>query len=143
MDDLIDSQEQKYKTGKVYKRYAIILGSLLGGPMVAGYFFANNFKLLGETEKVNKAWIISILTTIAVLVIAFLIPENSKIPNQIIPIAYTVTANYLFKMHLEIKTIKFIELGGKAYHWLRVVGIALIGLLITLSVVFTFVYCAL
>lgn len=140
MNHILDNQDQANKTGKVYKKYAIILGSLLGGPIVAGYFFANNFNLLGEKEKANKAWIISILTTIVIILIAFLIPENSKIPNQIIPIAYTAAASYLFKTHLEIKTLKFIELGGKVYHWIRVVGIALIGLFFTLSVLFTFVY---
>ena len=64
------------------------------------------------------------------------IPENVKIPNQIIPIVYTVIASSLAKRFQEQKSNEYIENGGKYYSWWRIIAIGIIGLLLS---VFTFI----
>ena len=89
--------EDKIQKGKIYKDSAFWVGTFLGGPLVAGYLFSENFKILGKPEKVKTTWIYAILATILIFGSAFLIPDTVDIPNQIIPLAYTAIAYGLFK----------------------------------------------
>ncbi|WP_234859510.1 hypothetical protein [Aquimarina aquimarini] len=127
-------------TGKIYKDKAFWVGIFIGGPLVAGYLFSENFKSLGQPEKVKSTWVITIAVTIALFGAIFLIPENINIPNQIIPIAYTAIAVGLFKKYQEEKATAHIEKGGLVYGWWRVIGVGVIGLLITLVSLFVIVY---
>lgn len=65
---LINNMEQTLEiqngSKKIYKDKAIWVGTFLGGPLVAGYFIAENFKVFGEYGKAKKTWIYAILTTI-------------------------------------------------------------------------------
>jgi hypothetical protein len=127
---------------KIYKSQAIGVGTFLGGPLVAGYLFSENFKSLGQPEKVKSTWIIAIISTIVIFGGAFLIPENSKIPNQLIPIVYSAIALGLFKKFQEKNATEHINSGGLVYSWWRVIGVAVIGLIITTAAIFAFVYAA-
>jgi len=126
--------------GKIYKDKAFWVGIFLGGPLVAGYLFSENFKIIGQPENVKRTWIITLLTTAVIFSGIFLIPENITIPNQIIPIAYTAIAFGLFKKYQEEKTIKHIKSGGLIHSWWRVVAVGIIGLLITITALFAFAY---
>jgi len=135
----MDNIENTIPKGKIYKDKAFWAGTFLGGPLVAGYLFAENFKALGQPEKVKPTWIITITATIIIFGAAFLIPENINIPNQIIPILYSAIAFGLFKKYQEKKVNNHIKLGGLIYGWWRVIGIGIIGILITFAPLFTFV----
>ena len=74
---------------KIYKDKEIYVGTFLGGPLVAGYLMANNFKVFGESNKGKRTWMYTIITTIVIFGGIFLIPNIDKIPNQIIPLIYT------------------------------------------------------
>ncbi len=125
---------------KIYKDKAFWVGTFLGGPLVAGYLFAENFKAFEQPEKVKPTWIITIIATIVIFGGVFMIPENINIPNQIIPIAYTAIAFGLFKKYQEEKAAKHIKQGGLIYGWGKVIGIGIIGLLITTVPIFTFAF---
>lgn len=86
MDQTINIQKP---TKKIYKDRAISVGTFLGGPLVAGYFIAENFKVFGEYEKAKKTWIYTIIATVIIFGGIFLIPDDVKVPNQIIPLVYT------------------------------------------------------
>lgn len=92
MEQTIDIQTP---TGKIYKDRAIWVGTFLGGPLAAGYLIAENFKAFNEFDKAKKTWIYAIIATVAVFGGVFLIPDNVKVPNQIIPLIYTAIAYYL------------------------------------------------
>src|SRR4051812_27203146 len=62
-------------TNKVYKESAILIATLFGGPLVAGYLMAENFKQLGEPHKVKKTWLWTIVCLIAILIHAFAVPH--------------------------------------------------------------------
>jgi hypothetical protein len=127
-------------TEKIYKERAIWVGTFLGGPLVAGYLIAENFKVFKENEKAKITWVIAIVTTIVIFGGLSFIPENVKIPNQIIPIIYTAIAFSLAKRFQEQKSNEHIENGGEYYSWWRIIAIGIIGLLISVC---TFIFIGL
>lgn len=137
MTETIDKQ---IPDGKIFKDKAFWVGIFLGGPLVAGYLFSENFKTFGQTEKVKPTWILSILATIIIFGGVFLIPENIKIPNQIIPILYTAIAYGLFHKIQSEKATQHINAGGLIHNWGRVIGVGIIGLMITIIPIFAIAY---
>ena len=119
---------------KVYKDRAFWLGTFLGGPLVAGYFLAENFKSIGESEKVKNTWIITIVLTIVIFGSVFLIPEDVNIPGQLIPIAYSAIAFGLFKKYQEPQINLYIQKGGEYFGWGRVVLVSLLSLLLIVGI---------
>ncbi|MEO8712007.1 MAG: hypothetical protein ABI405_07795 [Parafilimonas sp.] len=121
---------------KLYKDRAIYVGTFLGGPLVAGYLAAENFKQLGQYNKVKTTWIIAAVATIIIFGGVLLIPNVEKIPGYIIPLIYTVIAQFLVK-HFQGKDInEHIKNGGQTYSVWRAVLIGLLGLVITFAVIF-------
>lgn len=125
-------------TQRIYKDRAIWVGTFLGGPLAAGYLIAENFKAFNETDKANKTWIYAIIATIVVFSGVFLIPDNVKIPNQIIPLIYTAIA-YYFVQHFQGQNITtHISSGGQLFSWWRTIAVGIIGLTITIIPIFGF-----
>ena len=139
MNETIDKTIPK---GKIYKDKAFWVGTFLGGPLVAGYLFSENFKALGQPEKVKPTWIITIIATVVIFGGIFLIPDNINIPNQIIPIVYTAITFGLFKKYQEERATEHINQGGLIYNWGRVVGVGIVGLLITILPIFAIAYAS-
>ena len=116
---------------RIYKENAIWAGTMLGGPLVAGYLIAENFKTFGEISEARKTWVYSILATIIIFSGAFLIPDDLEIPNLSIPLLCTAIA-YLFVKYFQGKNISaFIASGGKPFGWGRTIVVSVIGLVIT------------
>jgi len=130
-------QDNETTTQKIYKERAIWVGTFLGGPLVAGYLISENFKVFDQQEKARKAWIYSIIVTAIVFGGVFLIPDNVKVPNQIIPLIYTFIAYQFVQIYQKAKITTHINAGGQVYSWWRTIGVALIGLLITVIIVFS------
>ncbi|QCK15639.1 hypothetical protein [Mangrovivirga cuniculi] len=139
MTETIDST---IPTAKVYKDRAFWVGTFLGGPLVAGYLFAENFKALGQPEKVKPTWVIAIIVTIILFGGIFLVPENITIPNQIIPIVYTAITFALFKKIQEEKVEEYTNQGGVFYGWGKVIAVGIIGALITIVPIFSIAFLA-
>lgn len=127
MEQTLDIQKP---TEKIYKDRAIWVGTFLGGPLVAGYLIAENFKAFNEFDKAKMTWIYTIITTIVVFGGVFLIPDNVKIPNQVIPLIYTAIAYYLVQ-HFQGQNIStHLDSGGQLFSWWRTIAVGLIGLVI-------------
>jgi len=136
MEQILDIERP---TRKIYKDWAIWVGTFLGGPLAAGYFIAENFKAFNDTSKAKKTWVYTILATIIIFGGVYMIPENVKIPNQIIPLIYTAIAYFLVK-HFQGKNIAtHINSGGKLYSWWRTIVVGIIGLAITIIPILGFV----
>jgi len=117
-------------TKKVYKDREIWVGTFIGGPLVAGYFIVENFKVFNEADKIKKTWIYTIIGTVIIFAGIFMIPDSIKIPNQIIPIIYTFIAYYIVQ-HLQGRKItEHINAGGQIYSWWRTIAVGIIGLVI-------------
>jgi hypothetical protein len=125
-------------TGKLFTPNAIRVGTFLGGPLVAGYLIAENYRQLGETKKVQTTWLIAIAAMVIAFVIAWFLPE--KTPPYIIPIAYTVGAYELTKK-LQGEEIKaHTAAGGLTWPMGRAVVAGLIGVGIIVAVIFAFFF---
>ncbi len=119
-------------TRKIYKDRAIWVGTFLGGPLAAGYLIAENFKAFNDKDKAKKTWIYAIIATVVVFGGVFLIPENVKIPNQIIPLIYTAIAYYLVQHYQGQNISAHLNSGGQLFGWWRTIAVGLIGLAITI-----------
>ena len=135
MEEILDRQTP---TNKIYKDKAIWVGTFLGGPLAAGYLIAENFKAFNDTDKAKKTWIYAIIATIIIIGGVFMIPDNVKIPNQIIPLIYTAIAYYLVQ-HFQGQNIStHISSGGQLFSWWRTIAVGIIGLAITMIPIFGF-----
>lgn len=118
---------------KIFTIESISLGTFLGGPLAAGYLVYANLKTLDEPQKALKALWMGIIGTLILFGSILFIPESisSKIPNQVIPFAYTLAIYYWCKQHLDLKIKRHLENGGlKASGW-KAAGIGLVCLLIS------------
>lgn len=122
---------------KLYKDKAIYIGTFLGGPLVAGYLAAENFKQLGQQDRVKQSWLIAILATIIIFGGVFLIPDIENVPRYIIPLLYTLLAQVLVKKYQGAAIKSHIEAGGQMFSNWRAVWIGFIGLAVTFAVIFS------
>jgi peptidoglycan/LPS O-acetylase OafA/YrhL len=120
---------------KVYKDRAVYIGTFLGGPLVAGYLSAENYKNLGQQDKVKTAWLIAIISTIVIIGIVFLIPNIEKVPSYIIPIVYAGIAQYLVQKNQGPAIKSHIEKGGQVYSVWRAVWIGLVGAALLFAII--------
>jgi hypothetical protein len=120
---------------KLYNDKAIRIGTFIGGPLVAGYLAAENFKQLGQKSDARKAWIIAIITTILIFGGILLVPELEKIPRYIIPLVYTGLAQFLVQKYQGESLKKHIAEGGQLYSAWRAVWIGLIGLVVLVAII--------
>jgi hypothetical protein len=133
MEQILDIQNP---TRKIYKDRAIWAGTFLGGPLTAGYLIAENFKAFNEPDKAKKTWIFAIIATVVIFGGVFLIPDNVKVPNQLIPLIYTAIAYFLVQ-HFQGQNISsHINAGGQLFGWWRTIGIGVLGLAITIIPIF-------
>ena len=125
---------------KLYKDQSIYVGTLLGGPLVASFLIAENFKNLGQRKKVKATWAIGVAATVTIFWIAYSIPSNIKIPNFLIPLVYSVIAQNLVK-HFQGKEIKaHLASGGQVYSVWHAVLAGLVGLIILLVIILGMTY---
>jgi len=129
-------------TFKLYKDRAIAIGTFVGGPLVAGYLAAENFKQLGQKSGAKAAWVISVLVTIIIFGGIFLIPDIDKVPRYIIPLSYTALAQVLVGKYQGAAIKKHIDDGGQTYSAWRAVWIGLIGLAILVAIILCILYFA-
>ena len=119
---------------KLYSDNAIRVATFLGGPLVAGYLIAENYKQLGEADKIKLTWLYSVLATIVVFVIAFLLPDST--PAPLLPIGYTVAAYYLVQKLQGAKIKAHIAGGGQMWPMWRAIVAGIIGLVIIVAIFF-------
>lgn len=119
---------------KIYKDKAIYGATFFGGPLAAGYIIAENFKAFGDNKKFKRTWIITISFTVFLFLLMIFSPNAERIPKYIIPLAYTIVAFSLIRMHQGKQIDNHIKDGGKTYSGWRVLLISIISLLITFIV---------
>lgn len=112
---------------RIYQARAIWLGAFLGGPLVAGYLIAENFKVLKEPEKVKKTWVSTLIITVAIISGLFLIPDPNKISPLSVSFSFTIIA-VLIVHHYQAKQItSHLIAGGLTFSWRRTFALSLLG----------------
>ena len=120
---------------KVYQERQLWVGSYLGGPLAAGFILAKNFRVFGEAGKARMTWIVTVVVTILLFAVVLFAPYVDRIPNFLIPLAYTIVASLYFQRAQGANVAAHLEAGGAVQSWWRVVGVAVVGLIVTLAVV--------
>lgn len=108
---------------RIYKESAIQIGTFLGGPFVAGYLIAANYKQLGELENAKKTWIWTIISFFAFVLVVSFVPDS--VPNAVFTVVNTAIVTVLVQKFQGAKIKAHIEGGGGLYKTSRA---ALIGL---------------
>lgn len=134
MEDIIDSDKPH---GKVYTEKLMRGATFFGGPVVATYLLAENFKVLGEPDKVSKTWIIGIVSTILIFGFSILLElKNVNIPGPVIPVIYTLITIGLYKQQQEVKVNTHIQLGGEKYGVGNIILVTVLGFIFTMGIIF-------
>ena len=108
---------------RIYSTKGILIGSLLAGPLVAGYMMSSNCSAL-ELKNRTRIWIISIISFICITALAIFLPES--VPAFVFIFANAALGYYLAQ-YLQGKDIEqHISNGGPMYSGWRSAGIALI-----------------
>jgi hypothetical protein len=115
----------------IYNATHIRLGTFLGGPLLAGYFIAENYKVFGEYGKAKAAWMYAIAATIIIFGGIFLLPHSEQVPNYIIPLVYCWITYYLVQQFQGDQIKAHASRGEDFFGWGRVILISLIGLAVT------------
>lgn len=119
-------------SGKIYKDREIWVGTLLGGSLAAGYMVAANYKAFGETDKVRKTWFVTIAATVFLFYISLFAPYLDRIPNQLFSLVCAGIIVVLAQIYQGEKIRSHIRAGGQIQSWWKTLGVALVGLIITL-----------
>ncbi len=125
---------------KIYSDQKVWTGTLLGGPLVAGYMIASNFKAFNNPNQAIKTWVYAIIATVIIFGGVLMIPEGNRLPPQIIPLIYTGIASYLVQRFQGKQLAKHAEEGGKSYSWWRTIAAGLIGLVLTIGALIGFLF---
>ena len=115
---------------KVYQPNMIRVATFIGGPLVAGYMIAENFKAFNEYDKAKKTWLFTIIFTIALFGLAAAIPDNVNIPRVVFPVIYAWSAFALTNQYQGKLITAHLNNGGEKFNWGRSIVIGLIGMVV-------------
>lgn len=124
---------EEIPTEKIYSKKAISAATFFGGPLVAGYCIAENFKTFNESEKARNTWLITGACTIVIIGIAFSLPEN--FPRIVFPVIYSFIASYFIQTYQEKNIQKHMDNGGSTFGGWRVFLISMLSIIILLGLI--------
>jgi uncharacterized membrane protein YbaN (DUF454 family) len=128
----MEEQQTLPPTGKIYPEKMIWRATILGGPLVAGYLIAENYKTFDAPEKATKTWIIAVLVTVAIFAAVFAIPDSVKIPNMVFPFIEAFIASIIVQKFQRADIANHENTGGPAHGGWRVFAVGIIGCAVTL-----------
>lgn len=123
---------------KLYSNKAISIATYFGGPIAAGFLIKKNYNAFEQKENGKKAFFISIIATLLIFTLIYLIPDQilDKIPNALIPIIYTGLI-YLIVEKIQGQRIKeHKEMGGKFHSAWKATGIGAIFIIFIMFLIF-------
>ena len=124
-------------TEKIYSEKAVSVGTFLGGPLVAGYMMAKNYRAFHESGNGRKCWLYAALATSMFFGALLFIPGLEKLPRLTWPLVETALASFLVHRLQDKKIESHLSAGGQTYCWGRTIAVALIGCAVT--VIFLFI----
>lgn len=141
--ELVDNRNTAANPYKLYKVSAVAIATFLGTVFAGGVIMAHNYRQLGLHDAARKILINTGLVTLAILCIAFMLPDNINIPNIAFILPQLFGMHYLAKARQE-EAIKTHETNNGALNsnW-KAAGISLligIGILGLVTLVLLLVY---
>jgi hypothetical protein len=126
-------------TYKLYTPWQVFGATFLGGPIAGAWLIGSNYAALGYPEDRNKALLWGSVATVILLVLAlFILPEQT--PRSLIPVASCVGLMFLAKSQQGSLVEAHLAKGGNKGSIWQVIGIGLLGLVITLAIGFALAF---
>lgn len=123
---------------KVYTTNSIWYATFLGGPLTAGYLIAENFKTLGQRDKVVATWVVTILATF----IMFKLSEAITSHRYALPL-FSAGVAWLVAMNVQGKKIKsYISADGRTFSVAHCIGIGVVWCALTILPLIGYAYVA-
>jgi hypothetical protein len=124
---------------KLYTLWQVVAATFLGGPIAGTWLLGANYASLGQPENRKKALLYgSIATVILLILVLFILPEGT--PNSLIPVVSCVLMMSIAKSQQESLVNAHLARGGAKGSGWYVVGIGLVGLVITVAIGFVLVF---
>jgi len=120
-------------TRKLYSQKAVMIGTLLGGPLAGGYLLAKNYKALNQPEKIGRTWIFSIIAFALLMVLAFIVPE--QVPGFVYFFLYAWMGHFAAQKLQGSFLQKHASEGGVFYSNWKAAGIGIIVALVFVLIV--------
>ena len=122
----------------LYSVGQITLATFLGAPLAGGWLIARNYKALGQPEKAGMNLFWSIVGTLVLIGLAFVLPDN--FPN----IGISVVSVIAVKSWADAQFGKLLgrhrAANGKVHSWWRAVGIGVLCLAIMITAIMIVVF---
>jgi hypothetical protein len=137
MEDIYKTPESSLSNGvgaasrdyQLFKVSGIGVATFFGTLLAGGFLMYRNYKNLGKDAAANKALLYSALATVAVFVIAMLIPEGVDIPNIVFTIPQIIAIVQIAKKQQGSDLERHVEEGGQLASDWKAFGISLIVLI--------------
>lgn len=123
MDDF-----EKLAAPQIYDHKSILIGTLMGGPLAAGYLMSQNYKIFGKPDSAQTAFFLGIIITILYFGGILIIP--AEILNYIPKALVSVLTVGIVAVILDYKQDDLIQAyiarrGAKASRW-KAAGIGVV-----------------
>jgi hypothetical protein len=126
-------------TYKLYTPWQVFGATFLGGPLAGAWLIGSNDAALGHPENRSKALLWGGIATVILLVLAiFILPEQT--PRSLIPIVSCVVLMSLAKSQQGSLVEAHLAKGGNKGSVWQVIGIGLLGLVVTLAIGFALAF---
>lgn len=126
--DDVPSGDPAAPTERLFTSRQLFAASFLGSPMAAAWFAAVNYRALGQPAKATSALMLGVVSTILLLAIAFVLPE--QMPSVVLPLAYSFAIQMLADKKFGRAIAEHQRAGGQAGKWGIVVGVSLVWLIV-------------
>jgi hypothetical protein len=121
---------------RLYKVSGIAVASIFGSILAGGLLMALNYRMLGRQDLARKAFILTLVATLLVFVIAFQIPPDWHVPDSVFTAPQIALMIYLAKWAQGEDIAIHVRNGGAlASNW-KAFGISLVVLLVLLAILF-------
>jgi hypothetical protein len=118
---------------KIYSVRTIRIATFIGGPLVAAYLMAANFKQFGEGNKVARTWLWSMAIFTVIIVVSLFLPDS--IPSFVYNFVFFIIASFFLQKYQAEKIETHINSGGLTYKTSRAVLIAVLGMLSLIAII--------
>ncbi|MDP5168950.1 MAG: hypothetical protein NWR72_01795 [Bacteroidia bacterium] len=120
-------------TRKMYTGNGVLLGSIIGGPLVGTYMIAENFKTLKEPRLVTQSWVIGVLTTIAIGLFFSLPALEEVVPVFVPSLLLAIGARQAFAYFQQASVDTHSANGGQVFSNARSALVGLAGFAIQMA----------
>ena len=125
VSDVAATASSSTPTYVLYSPRQIFIAAFLGSPLAASWFASRNFRALSRDVLAQRTLIAGLIATVAVLALAFAIPEELHIPNTLIPLIYSLLIRWYAQSYFGDTFEKHMKSGGRRGSYWVVVGISL------------------